>query len=118
MEENLQIPSSLELLQESIKTQRESESQTSQSKWGRRRRADNMWTPNENVPRTSTSAGDELWNFLRPHVAPILAGKGHNDNMRRSTRIHFEIPPLGQFFTSCDTMFRYILFEQVPEQMA
>lgn len=73
MEENLQIPSSLELLQDSIKTQRESESQTPQSKWGRRRRADNMWAPNENVPRTSTSAGDELWNFLRPHVAPILA---------------------------------------------
>lgn len=38
--------------------------------------------------------------------------------MRRSTRIHFEIPPLGQFFTSCDAMFRYILSEQVPEQMA
>ena len=42
---------------------------------------------------------------------------GHNDNMRRSTRIHFDIAPLSLFLQTCDALYRYIILDTVPEQI-
>jgi hypothetical protein len=54
---------------------------------------------------------EELWNFLLPHINPILSGKGHNDNMRRSTRNHFELPNFGPYLQARDNIILLIFVE-------
>mgnify|MGYP000092430615 CR=1 FL=1 len=77
-----------------------------------------MWASGETwKPKCGAPGNEELWNFLFPHIEPIITGKGHNDNLRRSTRNHFEIPPLGLFLRTCDAIYRYLILDKIPEQI-
>ena len=90
------IPSYLELLQESIRIQRESEAPSRDGppsdramigRWGKRRRAAELWKSKSEKEEDKPAPQDgELWTFLIGHIAPILSGKGHNDQQPNTHR--------------------------------
>ena len=90
------IPSYLELLQESIRIQRESEAPSRDGppsdrhltgRWGKRRRAAELWKSNsEKIEEKPAPQDGELWTFLIGHINPILNGKGHDDNPNTNRR--------------------------------
>ena len=88
----------LELLQESIRIQRESEAPSRDGppsdrhhamigRWGKRRRAAELWKSKSEKEEDKPAPQDgELWTFLIGHIAPILSGKGHNDQQPNTHR--------------------------------
>ena len=132
MEDSMPIPSYLELLQESIRIQRESEAPSRDgppsdrfSRWGKRRRAAELWKSKSEKEEDKPAPQDgELWTFLIGHIGPILNGKGHNDQQpvtnRRGkptpqTGSHFESISCQTLFNTADLLYRFLFLDQLPE---
>ena len=133
MEDSMPIPSYLELLQESIRIQRESEapsrdgppSDRHAGRWGKRRRAAELWKSKSEKEEDKPAPVDgELWTFLIGHIGPILSGKGHNDqqpvNNRRGkptpqTGSHFESISCQTLFNTADLLYRFLFLDKLPE---
>jgi len=135
MEDSMPIPSYLELLQESIRIQRESEVPSRDGppsdrhamigRWGKRRRAAELWKSKSEKEEDKPAPVDgELWTFLIGHIGPILSGKGHNDqqpvNNRRGkptpqTGSHFESISCQTLFNTADLLYRFLFLDKLPE---
>ena len=128
------IPSYLELLQESIRIQRESEAPSRDGppsdrnligRWGKRRRAAELWKSKSEKEEDKPAPVDgELWTFLIGHIGPILSGKGHNDQQPISNRrgkptpqtgSHFESITCQTLFNTADLLYRFLFLDKLPE---